>query len=323
MELMVALLLGSTLSLAIAKVYLEGVRNYVAEEEIARIQENGRFSLGLLKRELMLVGLHGGALSRADMPSGSVSSDCVGAGNWALDVSEPLDFINDVAPSGQHSLLSVNGTTLTCLTAADIEPGTDVVAIKRTAGSYTLRNGLYQGAARAKTNQWYLRTVDYGAEKQWFYQRLGGFPQGDMGADTQVDYWEYYARIFYIRKYSQAATDNIPTLCVEALGGGMSLGKMTTQCLVEGVEDMQIEFGVDTDFDNTADQFKDAPNKAELANAVVARIYLLMRSVAEVPGQASPRTYRLGKKEVRTTDGYVRRVMSATVQMPNLGVAVG
>ena len=321
-ELMISILLGSFLSLAISKVYLSGIRNHVATEEMARLADNGRFSLTLLKRELMSAGFYGALPTAHELIASAVSGDCSSVGNWALDPRDPLDFINNVQASSQTSLRSTMGITFTCLQATDIISGTDILSVKRTAGNYTLQNGAYQGNAVSKSNRWYLRVADYGEQKNWVYHRSGGFPSGDTGVATGVDYWEYYARIFYIRKFSQDTGDGIPTLCVESLGGGGSLGAMATRCLVEGVEDMQIEFGLDRNFDGTADEVRDEMQPPDLQNAVFARIFLLMRSVGKLPGTGRSRTYSLGTKQVLKSDGYVRRVMTTTVYMPNVSRVV-
>jgi type IV pilus assembly protein PilW len=322
-ELLVSVLLGSLLSLAISKIYLESVRNYIADEEMARIADNGRFSLTLLKRELMSAGFFASLPSASELGVAAVSTDCSASGSWALDIQYPLDFINNFDSTGSAPLRSSSGNTFSCLETDEIAAGTDIVSVKRTAGNFTVQNGTYLEDAVAKTNRWYLRVADYGAQKQWVYHRSGGFPSTDIGGDTKVDYWEYYARIFYIRKFSKEATDGIPTLCVENLVGGGDLGAMATRCLVEGVEDMQIEFGLDRNLDGTPNQLNTKLLKLEIPSVVLARIYLLMRSVGELPGYARSRTYSLGEKQVHRSDGYVRRVISTTVYIPNVGKSVG
>ena len=85
---------------------------------------------------------------------------------------------------------------------------------------------------------------------------------------------------------------------------------------------MQIEFGLDTDFDDAPNFFTDAPLEQELTNLVVAKIYLLMRSTLEVPGVARERTYELGGKQVARKDRYVRRIVSSTVPLANVRLAM-
>ena len=93
---------------------------------------------------------------------------------------------------------------------------------------------------------------------------------------------------------------------------------MSTQCLAEGVEDLQLEFGIDSDLDGSPNYFSETLNPGELPKVVVVRAYLLLRSLKEVPGVSSARSYQLGQKKVSTHDAYIRRVMSTTVLTSNL-----
>ncbi|MEH6593004.1 MAG: PilW family protein [Halioglobus sp.] len=313
-ELMISILLGLILSLGIVNVYLGSKRNYAAEEDMARIQENGRYAINFLKRELMQVGFYGGRLDVDEMPAGTVTTDCVAAGNWALDASVPLELINDF----NSSLVTKNGTTLsnTCLIVSEIVSGTDIVTVKRTAGEPTLRDGAYTaGVTAAKNTQWYLRVQDYGSQKSWIYNDTAGFNSTDDVPGSKVDYWEFYSQIFYIRNYSLVAGDDIPTLCVERLVAS----EMTTECLVEGVEDMQLEYGLDNNFDGFPNQFVSDPNTPDIGDAVVAKVYLLLRGTSPIAGYTNTKTYNLGQKVVAAkNDAYLRRVMTTTVQMRNL-----
>jgi hypothetical protein len=59
-----------------------------------------------------------------------------------------------------------------------------------------------------------------------------------------------------------------------------------------------------------------------LPNLVVAKIYLLMRSTVEVPGVARERIYELGGKQVARRDRYLRRIVSSTVLLRNIRLAM-
>jgi len=184
-------------------------------------------------------------------------------------------------------------------------------SVKRTAGDYSVENGVLQSGASAQNNV-YLRVKEYG-EQQGFQYLLSSFPTADMGSGTLVDFWEYYVSIFYIRNFSTAG-DGIPTLTVERLIGNA----MQSEALVEGIEDMQIEFGIDSDTDYVPNQYKAAPTLADMANVVTARIFLLVRSVNTVPGYTDDKTYTLGSSApVTKNDGFLRRIFKTTVQMRN------
>lgn len=322
-DIMISLFLGTILSWTTVEIYLASVRSYLVKTELANIQNNGRFALAVLRRELMQVGFLGGTSSLAKLRPKAVSRDCVDSGEWALDVALPMDFVNDFDITGAGAFHTAGGRVLNCLTAVDVALGTDILSVKRTSGDYTVRNGGYANAVSARDKQWYLRLRNDDATAQWVYHSAGGFAAADLGSNSGIDYWQYHAGIYYIRRYSETASDQIPSLCVERLGGGSSVGVMATQCLAEGVEDMQFEFGIDSDSDGVANYFREVTSATELSNVVAIRVFLLLRSLTEVSAHTGARTYFLGSKQVSSGDAYVRRVMSTTVRTTNLFVAHG
>jgi type IV pilus assembly protein PilW len=319
LELMVALLLGLLLSAGIVQVYLESKRSYLADEAMARIQEHGRFATTLLKRELAMAGFFGGAWPLDAVPTPAVATDCV-AGRWALATEDPVDALNDY-PGGAPTLAS--GRVLTCLEAGAIQPGSDLLALKRTAGEASLdARGYAPGFTPSDVERWYLQLSPAGAGPAWvrrsaadLYATYG--PLDPNGPGPAAAYWERYSRIFYLRTYSDPdrRPDNVPVLCEESLGGG----GMATRCLVEGIEDLQVEFGIDTDADGVANRYRPAGAGGDPGRAVSARIYLLVRSIEEVPGvlQRTQRSYHLGGKTLTRRDRYLRRVFTTTVQLHN------
>lgn len=315
LELLVAVLLCLFMAAGIINVYLESKRNYSYEDEQARLQENGRFALHFIKSELQHVGFFGGIPAGENLPpAAAVGGDCVSAGNWALAAPVPLEIIDNFTTA---PLTTVNGTTWSCLVANQMQPGADLFSVKRSAGDYTLRNGQYNThMAGAQLTQWYLKKAGVDPVTSLFtYLGASGIPVADATAGSTVEYWEYLAKIVYVRKYSRAAGDGIPALCVERL----QANGMATDCLVEGVEDMQIEWGIDADGDGTPSQFKAAPTLADMDDIAAARIYLLMRSVNVVPNYTNAKSYVLGTKTLAAkNDGFLRTVFATTVQVRNL-----
>jgi Tfp pilus assembly protein PilW len=290
---------------------LESTRNYVAEEDTARIQENGRFAMNHLKRELMLVGFYGGHADVAKMSAVAVSDDCVRSGNWVLDPSSPLEFINDF----DSALVTQKGTEFDCLPTRSIMPGTDVFSLKRTAGEATVEGGVFRdGSKAANDRQWYLEIANYGERKSWFYSDKSGFPSGTVSVSSNIDFWEFYVQIYFIRRYSIVPGDGIPTLCLAML----TRDGMDSECLVEGIEDLQLEFGVDTSGDGVPNTFVSEPNTVDIERSVVARISILLRGIRAIAGYTNTQSYVLGKKFVAAkNDPYLRRVMTTTVQLRN------
>ena len=311
-ELMVSMLLGVILSAGFVSTYLGAKRNAFYDEQMAQMQENGRYAMRLLSRELAMVGFYAGVPSMDGVVPVSVGGDCSHQ-NWALDAENALEFVNDYP--GNSVPVSQNSTAFTCLDSTAIQINTDLLAIKRTAVNASLRRGVVADGLTASTGEvWYFRLA-LGGSAEW--EKLRPIDLLDPSiAVPSLSYWEAVSRIFFIRRYSEPDSqgDAIPTLCMETLAGD----KMTSRCLVEGVEDLQFEFGIDTDADGVPNQYKSAPTGDEMQHAVVAKIYILLRSISMIPGYKDQKSYALGQKILPPRhDFYLRRVISSSILLRN------
>ena len=311
-ELLVATLLGLLLTAGVIALYLENKRSYFYDEQLARLQENGRYAIRLLSRELAMAGFFGGLLSPGQVVAGAVAGDC-NAGRWALDLSAPLAMVDD--HSSPDKLVTTEGTDLDCVEGGSVLPATDVLAIKRTAAEASLREGeLAPNLSASTSERWFLR-LQADAPPRWRKLKpVDLFALAESG--NPASFWQAVARIFYIRPYSDPDNrdDGLPVLCMETLVGDA----MGTRCLVEGVENLQLEWGIDTDGDDVANRYLSAPRSGELDRAVSARLYLLLRSIYPIAGHRDEKTYQLGKLRVPATgDSYLRRVFTATVYLRN------
>ena len=317
-ELLVALVLGVFLTMGVATVFLQNKSSYTQDDELARMQENARYAMRLISRELALAGLIGYYRLESDTISGTptITNDC--GTNWAVDLPSPIEFENNVSTTPFSS----------CIDAADILTGTDVLVIRRSADDFTVEDGepntdaglttaAINAIASSEPNRIYLKKDGL----NYSFITGSSVTTADTTSGSGVDLWEYFAKVFYIRPYSDSAGDNIPTLCVESLNSASS---MTSSCYVEGVENLQFEFGIDTDADGVPNQFKPNPTAAELADAIAVKVYLLIRSIDPISGYENNKTYTLGNtlstpfQPAETTNGYFRRVYSTTVMLRNL-----
>lgn len=308
-DLLVSLFLGVLLSAALVSSYLAFKRHYLHTQQLERLQENGRHALRLLTRELAMAGFYGGLVDTSALAPRGVTGDCGGA-YWALDAAAPLGLVNEHA--GGTAPLGVDGTSYDCVDGAAVVVGTDLLAIKRSfAAASVLRGVVDPTLTLGDTPAWYLR-LHAGAAPDWRQHSARQLPGI---AQPQDSYWQASARVFFVRDHSTAPGDALPTLCMEALAGQ----GMRTQCLVEGVEDLQVTLGVDTNGDGRTDRYLAAPAAHDLARASSARVEVLLRAIEPVPGHVETATYRLGgRAHPATGDPYPRRVFAATVRLRNL-----
>ena len=310
-ELLIALVLGLTLSGAITKIYLQNNASMQQDEQIARLQENARYALKLLSREIGMAGFAGGAPDLSALTPAVIATGCA-HDTWSLDLTTPLDFIND-AETGS-AMATEAGVAITCSAPDGLLDETDVISIKRTADRATLENGTLASNVASTDNQWYLRLSDNRSNKNWINVASGAAIEStDASAGSDVDYWAFFHKIYYLRNVDDSG-EEVPTLCAQVLLGS----SLSEECYVDGIENIQIELGLDLDGDSTPDIFKSNPTTAEMADTVVVRLYLLARSPNEINGYTNNKTYYLGSTTIdNPDDGFFRRVYSTTIQIKN------
>ncbi len=303
-ELLIALALGVSLSAAMVATYANSRRHHFYSQELARLQENGRHALRLVTRDLAMAGFHAGIPGAALPPAPTVAVDC-GAAPWALASDVPLDVVDDWAAGGVP--VTVTGQPLDCIDPDNLRPGNDLLALRRVAATPAQLAGVPAPSLTSSTVlNWYLRVED-GVPLRWEQLRPRDIAAGSYAA-AGVSLWPAVARIYAV----QRGAEGVPQLCTETLAGN----RMLARCLVEGIEHLQVEYGVDADGDGTAEQFVPAPAGTDLDRVVAARVHLLARSILPVSGHRERVGYTLGALHVPARDdGFLRRVLSQTVAL--------
>lgn len=306
-ELMIASSLGLLSVAAVGNVFLGGSGNYRQDEKLSRMHDELGYAMAQITQDLEMAGFWSQVRDSALIarPSSlSVSNDC-GAAGWAMQNLTALTLDDNVTPAGANALHP-------CLAVADVQPGTDVVAIKRVHGR---ADGSDTNASGVVTGRPYLRTHLMQGELY-----LGGGTAPSVVAPYQD--WEYRPHLYYIQPYTTSAleTPRVPALCRMVLRAGSPPG-FVKECLAQGVENLQLEVGVDSDGDGVANYFASAPNAADLARAVAVRVYLLARSAAPDASYRNTKTYWVGNAPALQPTGddihYYRKTLSSEVVLRN------
>ena len=303
-ELMVALLLGLLLMSGIIAVYLESKNNFVQDEAISRVQENGRYALRLLTREIAMGGFYGGATDPAAITS-PAGSTCQ---HWLLNPDQVIETYNKAGTgTGENAAFG------SCFgSPSGVVADTDVIAVRRASDRPVILHGQWQTgfSAPLTAGQYYLHTDNSGLGSTEIQPGSALSPSTLTATGSTADLWDYFGRIYYI------GTENgVPSLCTR------SAQNTTQTCLVSGVESLQLELGVDRKGDGIPDEFiSDAVKSGgvDVATVISMRVHLLMRSLEPVRNfAAESRTWELGDQTLTTNDQYYRRVFTATVPRNN------
>ena len=265
-ELMIAMLLSMALAGGIISVFVNNSYSFQQDENIGRMQDDARHALREIAFDLSMAGhyadLHipGTVSYDGDL---TIGQDCGPAGqaNWMYRTTE-------TGTGNSLSLMAVDNATNASVSAAhscfiggELQDGTDVVSIKRVAGGE---------ASVLSANGAYLRTngtvgVLFSGVAPTAPPVAVALPRAD---------WAFRPSIYYIRQFANAPGDNIPTLCRKALRGAGP--GMTTECLATGIENLQIEYGIDTSENGQPNIWLSSPTLAQMQTVVSARILSLI-----------------------------------------------
>lgn len=219
----------------------------------------------------------------------SVSGDCRSAFDSGTFVQPNQGWLPLLA--GQTGLAG----TPVCLGSAF--KGSDFVQLKHLAGQWLQMHQL-------KANRVYVQQTG----------RLGRVVlSGQAGLEPQAWFWPYIHELYYVMLQGTAG-QVVPVLMrkrlVRSASGELN---MDTAAVLDGVELLVFEVGLDNNGDGVADQFRAAaqiaPAEWQQLRPVQLRYFALLRALKAEPGYQNNHLYRLGLREFQAPGDPYRRLM--------------
>lgn len=316
-ELMIAMTLGLIVLAALVSVFANTSASRAELERVSRQIENGRFAMELLSDDIRHAGFYGEANVKAIVVPGVMPDPC----------SIDKDVWKAAMPI--HIQAYDNGNLLPPCFAGTRKPDTDVLVIRRAS---TCESGVGDCPVREPLRP-YIQIAKCKDETP-----ITPFAIGTFGVDSiytlkakncidPAELRRYYMRFYYI------STDNgagvaIPTLKRIDLVGA----SFVETPLVEGIEELNLEYGIDTDGDGGPDAYTADPNNyacgtctvtTNWASVVTVRINLLARNIEASPGYTDTKEYSLGRDAAgleitrRPNDNYRRHAYNGLVRIVN------
>jgi type IV pilus assembly protein PilW len=316
-ELMVALVISLILLGGVSQIFLSSKKSFTIQDSLGRQQENGRYAIDTITADLRRAGYWGGNAQIEDI-SGSLGTvddngSCLTDTTWGRMIDRRVTGLNDT--SAGYVCIPTAGTTGKYLRG-------DVLTVRYTAP--WIIGGASTPAFEA--NRLYLRS-------SLFRGRIfQGVNEGDSenAISTPPSLTEreseLIARAYYIGDSGRRCSngDVIPSLFRQTLGPN---GTPVAEEIAYGVDHFQVRYGVDTDGDDSVDQYFDAgvanlDSTIEWAQVIAARVWVLTRAECPETGfNHSGGAYTMGVfnyTPADTTDfGYRRQLYQSTVQLRN------
>ena len=317
-EIMVALVISLFLLAGIVQVYTGNRATFSFTNALAEIQENGRFALDTISQDLRLAG-EWGCIPFDSSDTSNINNTLNGA--TVAGYSTALhDFVGEEAIEGTNNDGS-NGFS-DSLTIRGGKPGQANVESPFTppaTGEITI-----DGNSRIGGNDFVLimrcGVNDLLIDEEADIMRVTASTYDTANDQTKLTLagnksqrYENDASVIELQTvtYSiepSAIGTNEPTLIRSEFGNA--------QELVEGIEDMQIRYGVDDDGDRFPNQYLDADNVPDFEDVVAVRIMLLVRSLDDFVTE-DPQTYTFNGVQTTAADRRIRQVFTATIALRN------
>ena len=326
-EMMVALLLSLIATSAVLAMYITTSKNIAQDEKHSYLQENSRYALKQITKDLVIADFWGQMLS-----PDTISTSLAVSVNSCADEVNLYDASEAILYNNYHISPATETFTLCPGIATDRVANTDVLIIKRVEGSPTATTFIDTNDIDGDSDTTeVITTGGSNLVNGEIYLRTNGIAGSFINTANPTNLpttgegdWRYIVSAYFIRDHFESPGDGIPALCRMSLLAGNSLGNSETgnvdepQCIAQGVEDLHLEFGIDSDNDGYANQYLSAPTVTDLTQVVSAKVHLLIRSSTQDPGYTNPKTYQLGDVTYAAfNDNYYRRVLSTTVGLRN------
>jgi type IV pilus assembly protein PilW len=319
-ELMIAVTLGLLVLAALTSFFVRTSYNRSELERNSQQIENGRFAINALRDDMMLAGFYAD-LNAPPTAVWNTPAACATSGNMGFVPHDPTTSPPPELPVPIFIYPLGAGAPAGC--TPDILANTDVIVIRRfnteptpvasvvSTQTYVQISECASGPSADNPATPYL--VDTGANAANFILR-------NRNCSAAANLWRYREQLYYVRNYSVNAGDGIPTLVRVELDGGVS----NPVPLVEGIENLRVDLGVDTTGDGAPDVWRrcDAATPctaADYSNVMAAKVYVLSRTLDQSREYTDTKAYQLGVSgsTTATNDHYKRHVYSALIGMPN------
>jgi type IV pilus assembly protein PilW len=354
-EMMIAITLGLLIMTGLISVF---VKNSQVRSEIERTNrqiESGRYAMSLMTDDLRMAGY---------LSSFNPYDNIIKPGNPPLDTmtSMPDPCATSVSDLNKSFFFHVQGYDYpytnapmpSCL--SDVRTGSDILVIRRVSTCVAGPsadpgcNPVVSGAPYFQASRCYQATelASPPSASNTYYTayfsldtNMTSMTKHALDCTTIAPYRRYLTHIYYVANDDQPG-DGIPTLKrLELTTASGSSSDFTVVPLVEGIDTIQFEYGIDKNGDGVIDGYTADPNAANCPlpgespvtalsatycwlQTYAVTINLLARNIDASPGYTDTKTYTLGLTENGNNnvfgpynDAYRRHAYTASVRLSN------
>lgn len=331
-ELMIAVALGLLILAGMTTLFVNNSKAQTEIEKANRQVENGRYAISLLAGDLRNAGFYG-EFDPTELATPAALPDPCAVAVADLKAALPL-----------HVQGYDNISTLGCLT--DVRAGTDVLVLRHagtcivgapncdpaSAGGPFFQASLCSNPSELDSGDpadHYALDTDPAA-----LTRHKRDCDQSAGSGTLAAIRKYETHIYFVANNDNAG-DGIPTLKRAELGNSGGVVALTVVPMVEGIDNLQFEYGIDTNGDGVPDLYAANPATANgcaaadcaadnWRNVVTVKLNVLARNTEATFGFTDTKSFVLGNDAsgnpntvAAAGDHFKRHAFQAMVNLPN------
>jgi type IV pilus assembly protein PilW len=324
-EILIALVISLFLLGGIVQVYLANKSSYRFTEAVARIQENGRFSIETMTQDLRMAGFFGCAMFDPEDPDNIVNNldkdgpgydpalhDFVLAGVIQGTEGDGMNGSDSVtlrgSMPGQLSVqppFNVDTSSAIFIKSNDIVKPDDIVMISNCRGA-----DIFQ-----VTNT----TTSATSNKMSVVHNTGTGAPGNYNPDNCKGGNAHCLSQSYGADASLFRMQTVTYTIAPGASGEPALWRSQNGVnleLIEGVEELQMLYGLDTDDDDFPNQFVTIDNVPDTFDIVSVRIMLMVRSNEDFLAEDN-QTYSFDGNTITAAERRLRQEFTTTIALRN------
>lgn len=324
-EIMVAMVVSLILLGGVIQIFVSSKTTYRTDNGLARMQENGRFALSFLTKDVRMAGYFG-CLSKDMKITNTVNH-------------APNDLLYDF----QQGIFGYDGTSNLPSLISSLNPvsGSDIIVVKRAGGDAMQLDKPYMNTSAADIHllnnpNSTLQVGDIamisdcadasifqisqfnGGNTNVVHNTGGSTSPGNSTKNLGKTYagdatmMKAETIIYYV---APSTADNTKRSLYQKIGDA------ATQELVEGIENMQVIYGVDSDENGTANSYVAAGAVTDWTQVVSVKLAVLADSIDNSLPVDNTRTYDLLGTTIDPPDDRLQRqVFTTTVTLRNRAI---
>jgi type IV pilus assembly protein PilW len=321
-ELMISITIGLLILVALSTLFINQSKARVELDKSNRMIDNGRYALELLSDNLRLAGYYGEFAPASGIPviPATLPDPCsTTASDMAAALQLAVQAYDAAAPTSSISSPPC-GLTYTAGSNLTVKPGSDILVIRRVSTAPIVQGVAVSGAYYLQASQCQYDLTPYKIDTIPANFTLRQKTCTATSTTPYADLRQFVVQVYFVspnNKVIGGVGDGIPTLKRRELDPTTNV--FVTTPLVEGIDFMQLEYGLDTSNDGVADSYVAAPAVTDWPNVVSVKMHILARNTETTKNYTDTKTYSLGLAgTVGTNDAYKRHAYTQYIRLVNV-----